>query len=254
MQIALETTSTSSLKDMLEEINLDSELCANSDVMAGLKDMALLSTYLEAMNVSDKILFDLSLARGLDYYSGLIYEVIPESSSQPTQVGSIAGGGRYDNLVGMYGKQPIPCVGLSFGVDRIFTILDSRRKKDGDDLARNPEVYIMAVGGKDFSGFLPERMSVACKLWDARIQAEYLPKSKPELLPQFTASAGASVGVILGQEEMAAGQARVKDLRVADKEPLQKDRGQLVSLENLVEEVEKLLKGATPAWYEVNLG
>lgn len=202
-----------------------------------------MSTYLEALNVTDKISFDLSLARGLDYYSGLIYEVIPDSGDKPSQVGSIAAGGRYDFLVGMYGKKPIPCVGLSFGVDRIFTLLNARKENTGDELARDPDVFIMAVGGKDFSGFLPERMSVACKLWDAGIQAEYMPKNKPKLMSQFTASEGASVGVILGQDEMAAGQVRVKDLRVGgEKESADKDRGQLVSLEDIVEEVQKLLK------------
>ena len=107
--------------------------------------MTLLASYVEAFGIADKISFDLSLARGLDYYTGLIYEVInlppkaeegqasgkkSKKDDPASQVGSIAAGGRYDNLVGMYGKPTVPCVGISFGVDRIFTILEARRRKD----------------------------------------------------------------------------------------------------------------------------
>lgn len=224
-----------SMKNMLERIKSDAELCSNSDVVAGLNDLTLLSSYLEAMNVQDDVSFDLSLARGLDYYTGFIYEVI---SQDTTQVGSIAGGGRYDNLVGMYGKAPIPCVGLSFGIDRIFTILDSRRQTKKDDLAHKPDVYIITVGGS----FLLERMSVACKLWDAGIQAEYSTKVTPKLFPQWKASEGALIGVILGKEEMDKRLVRVKDLRLRDTEGGEKERGKLVLLDDLVEEVQVLLE------------
>ncbi|KAK3059456.1 Cytoplasmic and mitochondrial histidine tRNA synthetase, partial [Coniosporium uncinatum] len=108
----------------------------------GLNDMALLMDYLEAFDVLGSISVDMSLARGLDYYTGLIYEVVTEGSAPPTAngaskkkpkktddpdadrsddptigVGSVAAGGRYDTLVGMFSGKPIPCVGISFGVD-----------------------------------------------------------------------------------------------------------------------------------------
>ena len=70
----------------------------------------------------------------------------PESAEASSQVGSIAAGGRYDNLVGMYGKRTIPCVSASFGVDRIFTILKTRREKDEAPRAREVNAYIMAFG------------------------------------------------------------------------------------------------------------
>ena len=82
--------------------------------------------------------FDLSLARGLDYYTGLIYEAVMTSECNvcsPTrpkmsQVGSIAAGGRYDNLVGMFttSDKQTPCVGISIGVERVFAIMEENAK------------------------------------------------------------------------------------------------------------------------------
>ena len=232
------------MPEILEFLKEDQSLVANENVQAGIGEMGLLLSYLKALDAADRISFDLSLARGLDYYSGLIYEVIPSTSGQPTQVGSIAGGGRYDGLVGMYGKHPIPCVGLSFGVDRIFTILDARRKKKSGtatELKREVDVYIMAVGGKEFDGLLLDRMALARELWDAGIRAEYAPKAKPKLLQQFNASESIPIVVLFGRDEIDAGQVRLKDNRSSDSEAVEKDRGRLISRKDLVEEVQKLL-------------
>ncbi len=82
----------------------DAKFMANPRAKAGIEDVALLMDYLEVMNVLDKISFDLSLARGLDYYTGIIYEAVLVGKD----LGSVSGGGRYDNLVGMFeakGKQ-----------------------------------------------------------------------------------------------------------------------------------------------------
>jgi histidyl-tRNA synthetase len=234
-----------SMRQMLEALDSDAELSANKSVSEGIEDMKLLASYLEAMDVLDKVSFDLSLARGLDYYTGLIYEIIPlpdRTTQQPTQVGSIGAGGRYDGLVGMYGRRPLPCVGLSFGIDRIFTILDARRPtKSGSGLTREADVYIMAFGGKEFDGLLLERMRVAKELWHAGIRAEFTAKVKPKPAQQFNASNGVPVAVILGEEEVAAGKIRVKQLHVGDRDAAVKDKGRLVAMGELVEEVNRIL-------------
>lgn len=238
--------------EMVQFLRANETLCANEDVKAGLDDMALLGSYLEALDVIDKITFDLSLARGLDYYTGLIYEVInlpsrknesekSKKDDPASQVGSIAAGGRYDNLVGMYGKRPIPCVGVSFGVDRIFTILQARQDKEKTAKRRGTEVYVMAFGGKEFDGLLLERMSVARRLWNAGIRAEFSPKTKPKLVQQFKAAEGVPLGVILGHDELAAGQVRLKALGQGEDKSDEKDRGELVHLDDLAEKVKKLL-------------
>jgi histidyl-tRNA synthetase len=188
------------LRHMLATLKQDRVLSTNAEVQAGLADMELLVTYLEALGVADMVSFDLSLARGLDYYTSLIYEVLhtpssqridmgvkPDSKSQTNDesihVGSIAAGGRCDNLVGMYGKKAIPCVGISFGVDRIFTVLKARRAEDMR--TRRIDANIMAFGGKEFTGLLPQRLELASRLWDAGIRTEFAAKVKPKLPQQF---------------------------------------------------------------------
>ncbi len=166
--------------------------------------------------------FDMSLARGLDYYTGIIYEAIHEASAPPGKttttpaiepvgdakaapapaptktskktakaggkddgevdestigVGSIAAGGRYDDLVGMFyesaggkkGAGRVPCVGVSVGVERVFSIMQQRRKEAEAREARGKEteVYIVSMGG---DGLLKERMALAKQLWDGGIK------------------------------------------------------------------------------------
>jgi histidyl-tRNA synthetase len=83
--------------------------------------MKTLFTYLQALNRIEKISFDLSLARGLDYYTGMIYEIV--LTDKKLELGSISGGGRYDELIGMFSQHQIPAVGGSIGIERIFSII-----------------------------------------------------------------------------------------------------------------------------------
>lgn len=239
------------LRNMLDTLKQDKALSTNAEVQAGLADMELLITYLEALGVADMVSFDLSLARGLDYYTSLIYEVIhtpnqqrinvgtkPGSKDDATHVGSIAAGGRYDNLVGMYGKKTIPCVGVSFGVDRIFTVLKARRAEGMR--VRQIDAYIMAFGGKEFTGLLPQRLELASRLWDAGIRTEFAAKVKPKLPQQFKAAEGVPLAVILGQDELAAGKVRIKVLGLSDNDP--EKEGVLIDKVDVVEEVKKRLE------------
>lgn len=202
-------------RGLLDTLLKDETLMSNASAKAGLEDMHLLMEYLDAFGVLERISFDLSLARGLDYYTGVIYEVVTEGSAPTVQasapeaqklqksgkkdksknledddrsndptlgVGSVAAGGRYDNLVGMFlPKAQIPCVGVSFGVDRIFSITKARieREQSGEPL-RSSEVdaFVMAFGGKGFNGMLKERMDVCKTLWNAGLKVRYLPASK----------------------------------------------------------------------------
>ena len=100
-------------------------------------------------------------------------------------VGSIAGGGRYDELVGMFSKsgQRIPCVGMSIGVERIFTILEAKAKKHQEAVKSNPvEVFIAAAGGD----LLEERMQLANLLWKHQVKTEFTAKRKVKPLDQFS--------------------------------------------------------------------
>lgn len=258
---------------LLEELRADEALSANPSAKQGLEDVDLLFNYLKAYNVLDKISFDMSLARGLDYYTGVIYEVITEGSAPQTSegqkvqqkakkeskpkdadedrsndpsvgVGSVAAGGRYDKLVGMFSgkgdKGDIPCVGISFGVERIFSITKARMEKEGQ--AKNVrlnevDVYVMAFGGKGFDGMLEQRQQIVTRLWDADIAADLLERPKPKLPQQFKAAetTGVPFAIIVGEEEMAQGKCKIKEMGLPEGHP-EKD-GVLVDLANLEKEV-----------------
>ncbi|RJE23665.1 histidyl-tRNA synthetase [Aspergillus sclerotialis] len=261
-------------RDLLDTLLKDETLMGNESAKAGLEDMRSLMDYLEAFGVLERTSFDLSLARGLDYYTGVIYEVITEGSAPAAEVstsetqnlqkagkkdksknledddrsndptlgvGSVAAGGRYDNLVGMFlPKAQIPCVGVSFGVDRIFSITKARieREQKGEAL-RNSEVdaFVMAFGGKGFNGMLKERMEVCKSLWSAGIKAEFAYKLKPKLPQQFKAAeqGGIPFGIILGEDEMAAGKVKIKEMGLPDGHP--EKEGVLVDFASLVDEL-----------------
>ncbi|KAF7592193.1 Cytoplasmic and mitochondrial histidine tRNA synthetase [Aspergillus hancockii] len=267
-------------RDLLDTLLKDETLLANASAKAGLEDMGLLMDYLEAFGVLDRISFDMSLARGLDYYTGVIYEVVTEGSApaaasnapeaqklqksgkkskskgpnaddddrsnDPTLgVGSVAAGGRYDNLVGMFlPKAQIPCVGVSFGVDRIFSITKARLERENSiDALRSSEVdaFVMAFGGKGFTGMLKERMNVCQSLWNAGIKAEFSYKLKPKLPQQFKAAeqGGVPFAVILGEDELAAGKVRIKEMGLEEGHP--EKEGVLVDLAVLPDEVKSRL-------------
>ncbi|KAJ6014480.1 Histidine-tRNA ligase/ATP phosphoribosyltransferase regulatory subunit [Penicillium herquei] len=258
-------------RELLNKLLQDETLTANASAKAGLDDMALMMDYLEAFNALDKISFDMSLARGLDYYTGVIYEVVTEGSAPAIQsdapeakklqkkdksknsedddrsndptlgVGSVAAGGRYDNLVGMFlPKAQIPCVGVSFGVDRIFSITKARleREQNTQSLRRSEvDAYVMAFGGKGFTGMLKERMEICQKLWSANIKAEFSYKLKPKLPQQFKAAEQGAIpfAVILGEEELANGKVRIKEMGLPADHP--EKEGVEVEVASLVTEL-----------------
>ena len=193
-------------REVLKYLQGDDHLKSNESMVRGMEEMELLFTYLEAFGVLDKVEFNLSLARGLDYYTGVIYEVVTEGSAPPAAmgkkekesrprkdrskdgdedrsndpsvgVGSVAAGGRYDGLVGMFsGKTQIPCVGISFGVDRIFSITKARieAEKHSTPVRSNEvDVFVMAFSSKNSTGLVKERLEVCRTLWDAGIKVGY---------------------------------------------------------------------------------
>lgn len=290
-------------QELLEELLQDEKLTSNESAKRGLEEVKTLFEYLDVLGVSSRISFDLSLARGLDYYTGLIYEAITEGSAPPPKpqvapatdvseaetaqpggsgsvkaakaskaaatedddasasvgVGSIAAGGRYDNLVGMFsgssatsskGKSSssgqVPCVGVSIGVERVFSIMMSRLAKlrqeqaadsatTVEDLVRSKETecFIVSMGS---GGMIKERMQVAAKLWEAGIKTEYAFKLKPKMQNQFATVAKESIPfvIILAPQEWAEGQkVRVKEQKGKGSEEGE-SKGDLVDLQDLV--------------------
>ncbi|KAL7665053.1 histidine--tRNA ligase [[Candida] zeylanoides] len=251
-----------SVREVVARLAANEALAANASAQAGIADMRLLADYVEALQIEPYLRFDLSLARGLDYYTGLIYECVTEASAPPKDaeirkqqsadaedaseyvgVGSIAAGGRYDGLVGMFSSgKSIPCVGVSFGIERIFSLIKSRAAKQLEALsASETECYVMAFGGGEgWTGYLAERMAVARQLWRAGVKTEFLYKAKANIRKQFDAAdkSGAQVAVILGKEEYAQGQVRIKTLGQGD----DSDQGELVAVADAVAAVQAKLR------------
>ncbi|ORZ18702.1 histidyl-tRNA synthetase [Absidia repens] len=241
------------LKSLLD----DQKLLDNPSAAQGLKDMGLLFDYLDVFDIRHKMVFDLSLARGLDYYTGIIYEAVPDDSSSIAGVGSIAAGGRYDELVGMFSgggsgindsnkktskmagkkKKTIPCVGVSIGVERVFSILMAQRQQQ--QIKSNAiQVYVVSVG----DGLLKERMQLTKELWDAGINATYMYKNKPKLDKQWTTCENDSIplAVIIGKDELDQGQVRVKDMAAKD---TTQGGGVMIQRTDMIQEVVKRLAG-----------
>ncbi|KAI9700492.1 MAG: Cytoplasmic and mitochondrial histidine tRNA synthetase [Bogoriella megaspora] len=262
--------------ELLNALLSDEALVANASAKRGLDDMALLFKYLSAFNIMDKISFDMSLARGLDYYTGVIYEVITEGSAPPGKdgsskrklegeeavgVGSIAGGGRYDELVGKFSGKPMPCVGVSFGIDRIFSLIKTRLADTsaGPDPVFgkiNPrgsetDVFVMAMGGNPL---LLERMTAATKLRSAGIKTEYTLKDKVKVVAQFkdAEDSGAPIAIMLGEEELKQGKVKIKEMGLPEGHP-EKD-GVLVSADDIAKEVKVKLDAIKAANSELANG
>lgn len=205
---------TTSLIDYLQK---DDAFMSNASAVQGLNDLKLLLEFLDIFQVKDRVRLDLSLARGLDYYTGIIYEAVQTESQG---VGSIAAGGRYDDLVGMFSgtnkkgqAKTIPCVGISIGVERVFSILMARQNMEKIK-SNATQVYIVSVG----DGLLKERMKLVNELWEAGIKASFMQKNKPKLEKQWAACEKDQIpfAVIVGKDELDQSQVRIKDMRIKD--------------------------------------
>ncbi|EQC39052.1 hypothetical protein SDRG_03260 [Saprolegnia diclina VS20] len=198
----------------------------NAPAAEAMKELALLFDYLDAMGVLDYVSFDLSLARGLDYYTGLIYEFVL-TGSNAGQVGSIAAGGRYDNLVGMFSatNAQIPCVGVSMGIERIFGMLQ-KHAEETNAAAKAPAQVLVAQTSKDL---LLTRLGVCKDLWQNNIAAEILPSENPKFVKQlqYALEAGIPYMVVLGEDELKTDCVNVKVL--ATKEELTVPRAEMVA-------------------------
>jgi histidyl-tRNA synthetase len=219
-------------EETLEFLRSDDVLSQNEQVRNGVKEMDLLLRYLTASDVARYVKFDLSLARGLDYYTGLIYEVVPNDAS--LKVGSIAAGGRYDNLVGTFSRRDIPCVGISFGIDRILTILKTQSNKPKP--ASKIDAWIVAYGSR----FVEEKMAIARQLRKAGYSVDFDTKAdrKPRKQLEMAESNGARIAVILEDRASTPGGVQMRVLALPAKSA---DGEHVIDAESLLEVVRMVL-------------
>ncbi|XP_068021795.1 histidine--tRNA ligase, cytoplasmic-like [Melanerpes formicivorus] len=204
--------------ELIEQLLQDPKLSQNKLAREGLGDMKLLFEYLTLFGITGKIRFDLSLARGLDYYTGVIYEAVllqqeGQAGEEPLGVGSVAGGGRYDGLVGMFDPKGrrVPCVGVSIGIERIFSILERRLKASGEKIRMTETQVLVATPHRHL---LAARLQLISELWDAGIKAEMLYRKDPKLLKQlqYCEDTGIPLAAIVGEQELAGGVVKLRDV------------------------------------------
>lgn len=150
-----------------------------------------------------------------------------------SSVGSIAGGGRYDNLVGMFDKKKsIPCVGVSIGVERIFSVLEAKHAAEKIKMrTNNVDVYVTSV----HKGLYEKRLKIIGDLWNAGIRAEHSYKLNPKLLVQLQHCEEYSIpyAVVFGDSELERGVVKLREVSTRNEEE--------IPLSGLAEEIKKRL-------------
>ena len=214
-------------KILLEKLLTMKEFLENEKGKKALDEMTLLIDYLQILDVEKYCTFDLSLARGLDYYTGLIYETVLTDTDE---VGSISGGGRYDNLIGMFSGKQIPAVGVSIGIERIFNILEKHYKNDDTLRSSYTEVLVCAAG----KNLTKERYKIINELWNNGINAEILYNENPRMDKQLDYGLNNKIPflIFIGENELKENKVKIKCL--ANSQELTVDR------DKMVEEIMKL--------------
>jgi len=196
--------------DLVETLYQDAQLCANPIAKSGIDAVKQLLEYCALFQVpTANVSFDLSLARGLDYYTGVIYEAVLTGA----HVGSVAGGGRYDNLVGMFDPRggKVPCVGVSIGVERLFAVIEEQAASSGAALRQN-QTDVMVVSGQ--KTMFNERLKLCGELWAAGIKAETSFKKNAKLLDQFQHCElqQVPIALVIGDGELAEGVVKIREV------------------------------------------
>jgi len=189
----------------------------------GIEEMEEVFNNIERLNLSTKVEFDITLARGLNYYTGAIVEV----KCIEVPMGSIAGGGRYDNLTGIFGMPDISGVGISFGADRIYDCLE--------ELERFPK-NISNTTTLMFSNFGKEEEK-QCMIWaselrKAKISVEVYPdKVKLQKQMKYANDKEIPYVALVGERELEEGKIQLKDMITGEQK--------LLSIEELIGKLSK---------------
>lgn len=204
----------SQTNDPLENLlNLKEKFVNNKTGLKGVEELEFVIT--NALNLgvdAQNLVFDITLARGLDYYTGAIFEV----KADEVAMGSIGGGGRYDNLTEVFGVKDVPGIGISFGLDRIYLVMEELNIFPEESEATVQ--YLFANYGESES---VEALKLIAVLRDKNISAELYPDAS-KLKKQFAYAEKKGIEniVFMGQEEINTQSVTVKDLKSGEQKTL----------------------------------
>lgn len=171
----------------------------------GVAEVQSILDYASAAGIATRVSIDPSLARGLSYYTGAIMEITVKDLA-----GSLGGGGRYDNLVGMFAGQDIPACGFSLGLERILVVM-SERNMFPANVSSSPAEVMVAIWDEESIG---DSVKLAQELRQGGLRVDLYPEAD-KLGKQFKYASSRDVHfvVVVGDDERARGEASVKDLR-----------------------------------------
>lgn len=202
-----------------EKLDVIANILENSETgLKGVDELRYIFSVLDSVGIENELQFDLTLARGLNYYTGAIFEV----KSLDVQIGSITGGGRYDNLTGIFGLPGISGVGISFGADRIFDVLNALNLYPDTAISATKLLFIN-FGEKETAYCLP----VVAKARERGIPVEMYPDAvKMKKQMAYANNNGIRYVVLAGENEINEDKFTLKDMGTGEQ--------RLVSAEELV--------------------
>ena len=188
-----------------EKLEVISQVLAGSETgLKGVEETRFILDTLKAVGLNNEIELDLTLARGLNYYTGAIFEV----KALDTPMGSITGGGRYDNLTGIFGLPGLSGVGISFGADRIYDVLNALDLYP-KEAVNSTQVLFINFGETETAYCLP----IVGKLRQAGIRSEIFPdKAKMKKQMSYANAKNIPFVVLAVENEMAAGKVTLKNM------------------------------------------
>lgn len=191
--------------DNNQKLNVIREVLKDSEIgLKGVEETAFILETLKTVGLKNEIQLDLTLARGLNYYTGAIFEV----KALDTPMGSITGGGRYDNLTGIFGMPGISGVGISFGADRIYDVLNALDLYPKEAVT-STQLLFVNFGEKETAYSLP----LVAKARQAGIRTEIYPdSSKMKKQMSYANAKGIQYVAIAGENEIAEGKVMLKNM------------------------------------------
>jgi histidyl-tRNA synthetase len=182
--------------------------------MDGLRELEEILNYLRALHVPGEVVeLDFAMVRGLGYYTGPIFETALLSDDPEERVGSVSGGGRYDDLLGLFRKESLPMTGVSLGIERLITLMDKRNLYP-PNLNRTVVEVLVTVFGEDTRA---ESMSLASALRAGGVKTElFMQQARVGKQIGYADKKSIPVVALLGPDEVARGEVKFK--RLADQQ------------------------------------
>jgi len=195
---------------------------ADSEIgLKGVEELETIFSLCEAMKVVTTLELDLTLARGLNYYTGAIFEV----KALDVEMGSITGGGRYDNLTGVFGMEGMSGVGISFGADRIYDVLNQLDLYPETSVEQT-KILFVSFGEKELMYSLPWLSSLRAKGINAEIYPE---PAKMKKQMSYADNKKIPFVAIVGETEMNEGKVMLKNMKTGEQS--------LATLEEVIESI-----------------